>query len=167
MAITLNKLEQYLDELEFNYQQKDEDTLLTGAKDENGQVMIVIRLMEDGEFLQIRTVQHLDDLVKEANDENRAALLSWMLYRNYQTKLGAWEYDPSDHDHHISIGFGIEDGDLTLKQFARMLNTITKSCEIIPEMKQVLCVEAEIDPKELKRQELLAQLAALDGNTGI
>ncbi|RTE67760.1 hypothetical protein EH243_02085 [Amphritea opalescens] len=167
MAITLSKIEQYLGELDFNFQSKDETTLLTGAKDENGQVMIVIRLMEDGEFLQIRTVQHLDDLVKDSTDEHRAALLNWMLYKNYQTKLGAWEYDPSDYDHHISIGFPIEDGDVTLKQFTRMLQTIASSCELIPEMKETLGVEVETDPKELKRQELLAQLAALDGNTGI
>lgn len=167
MAIMLSKIEQYLDFLELKYQKKDENTLLTGAKDDSGQVMIVIRLMEDGEFLQMRTVQHLDDLIKEVDEDSRIALLKWMLYANYQTKLGTWEYDSSDHDLHLSVSFPIEDGDLTAKQFARLLHTLTSSCKSIPEMKAVMGVAAEIDPVELKRKELLAQLAELDGNTGI
>ncbi|WP_299203667.1 hypothetical protein [uncultured Amphritea sp.] len=168
MAITLSRIEQYMDTLGMKYQKKDETTLLTGATDEKGQVMIAIQLMEDGEFLLIRSVKHLDDLVEEANDEKRAALMSWMLYQNYKSKLGAWEYDPSDHDHHLSVTCPIEDGDLTFKQFTRLLQVITNSCEAIPEMKKLLgLVSEEIDPIELKRRELLAQLAALDGNSGI
>ena len=168
MAITLSKIEQYLDALEFKYKNKSEDTLLTGAQSENGRVVIAIKLMEDGEFLQIRSVKHLDELLEEADIEGRTDLLNWMLYKNYTSKLGTWEYDPSDHDHHISVAYPVEDGDLTLKQFTRLLQVITHSCEAIPDMKKALgLVSVEIDPKELKRQELLAQLAELDSNSGI
>lgn len=169
MAISISKIKGFLDQIDFNYQMKDEDTIITGYEDEGNKVMIVIRLMEDGEFLQMRTVKHLDELVEEASEEKRAALLNWMLKQNYTTKNGSWEYDPEDHDHHLSIAHVIEDGDLTQKQFMRMLSVLTNSASSIPEMKQVLGVASgsTIDPVELKRQELLAQLRALDDGAGI
>ncbi len=169
MAISTAKIKQYLKEVDFNYDERDADTIVTGFSDDEGnKVVIVIRLMEDGEYLQMRTIKHLDDLVAEADAEQRAELLKWMLNKNYTTKTGAWEYDPDDHDHHLSIGHIIEDGDLTYKQFLRMLGVMTKSASLIPEMKQVLGInDAAIDPVEQKRQELLAQLRALEEGTGI
>ncbi|GAA0681638.1 hypothetical protein GCM10009104_02920 [Marinobacterium maritimum] len=169
MAISTAKIKQYLDEVDFKYQERDSDTIVTGfTDDDSNRVMIVIRLMEDGEFLQMRTLKHLDELVEEADPEKRTELLKWMLNKNYTTKTGSWEYDPDDHDHHLSIGHVIEDGDLTYKQFLRMLGVLTKSASLIPEMKEVLGInEAAIDPVEQKRQELLAQLRALEDGTGI
>lgn len=169
MAISSAKIKQYLKEVDFNYDERDANTIVTGFSDDaNNKVVIVISLMEDGEYLQMRTIKHLDDLVAEAEPERRAELLKWMLNKNYTTKNGAWEYDPDDHDHHLSIGHVIEDGDLTLKQFMRMLGVMTQSASLIPEMKQVLGIkDAAIDPVELKRQELLAQLRALEEGRGI
>lgn len=169
MAISTAKIKQYLDEVDFKYQERDSDTIVTGFSDDQGnKVMIVIRLMEDGEFLQMRTLKHLDDLVAEAEPEKRVELLKWMLNKNYTTKAGSWEYDPDDHDHHLSIGHVIEDGDLTSKQFMRMLGVLTKSASLIPEMKEILGInDAAVDPVEQKRQDLLAQLRALEEGTGI
>lgn len=169
MAITTAKIKQYLNQLDFNFEERDENTVVTGMSDENdNSVVIAIRLMEDGEFMQIRTLKHLDDLVAEAAPEKRIELLKWMLNQNYTTKTGAWEYDPDDHDHHLAIGHVIEDGDVTFKQFARMLGAVSRSAKLIPEMKEVLGIkEAAIDPVEQKRQELLAQLRALEEGTGI
>lgn len=169
MAITAKTLKQYLEQADFNYEERSEDTLVTGFTGDSGDsVVIAIRLMEEGEYLQMRTLKHLDDAVAEAQPERRDALLKWMLNRNYTTKLGSWEYDPDDHDHHIAIGHPIEDGDLTYKQFVRMLGTLAKSTDLIPEMKSILGLsEPELDPVEQKRQELLAQLRALEDGTGI
>ncbi|GAA0787017.1 YbjN domain-containing protein [Marinobacterium sediminicola] len=169
MAINTAKIKQYLKEIDFNYEERDADTIVTGFSDDDGhQVVIAIRLMEDGEFLQMRTIKHLDDLVAQAEPEKRVELLKWMLNKNYTTKTGSWEYDPDDHDHHLSIGHVIEDGDLTCKQFLRMLGVMTSSASLIPEMKAVLGIsEVAIDPVEQKRQELLAQLRALEEGAGI
>ncbi|SEG75145.1 hypothetical protein [Marinobacterium lutimaris] len=168
MAISLAKIKQYLDEVELNYDERDENTLAVGFSSEGNKIVIVIRLMEEGEFLQMRTIKHLDGLVETADPEKRANLLTWMLNQNYSTKTGAWEYDPDDHDHHISIGHVIEDGDLTKKQFVRMLSVLTNSAKLIPEMKEILGFgEESVDPVEQKRQELLAQLRALEDGTGI
>lgn len=169
MAITTATLKRYLEEINFNYEERDEDTLVTGYTGESDErVVILIRLMENGEYLQMRTIKHLDDLVAQAPAEKRDALLKWMLNRNYVSKLGAWEYDPDDHDHHIAIGHAIEDGELTQKQFMRLLVTLSKSADLIPEMKEILGVAApEVDPVEQKRQELLAQLRALEDGAGI
>lgn len=169
MAINTDTLKSYLKLIDFSYDEHDENTLVTGTQDDDGnKVMIVIKLMEDGEFLQLRTIKHLDDLVAEAEPEKRTELMKWMLNQNYSTKTGAWEYDPEDHDHHIAVGHVIEDGDLTAKQFVRLLKVMINSASKIPEMKSILGFgEPAIDPVEQKRQELLAQLRALEDNTGI
>jgi hypothetical protein len=52
----------------------------------------------------------------------------------------------------------------------RMLAVMIKSVELIPEMKKVLGIEsaaAADDVTAKKREELLAQLRALDGQSGI
>ncbi|AWI78975.1 hypothetical protein CEW87_06120 [Parazoarcus communis] len=168
MAISLSRIESYLDEMEVNYKVRDEKSIITSFGEQPNAVMVIILLTEEGELLEIRTVKHLDDLVAEASEEKRAKLLAWMLNANYSSKIGAWEYDPDDHDHHLSISVPIEDGDLTLKQFVRMLGVIAKSATLIPEMKAVLGVaDAAVDEKERKRRELLAQLHALDNDSGI
>ena len=168
MAISLSKIEAYLDEMEVSYKVRDEKSIVTGFGEQPNSVMIIIILSEEGEFLEIRTVKHLDDLVAEARQEKRTKLLNWMLNANYSSKIGAWEYDPDDHDHHLSVSFPIEDGDLTVKQFGRMLGVVAKSAQLIPEMKAVLgLADGAEDEKERKRRELLAQLHALDNDSGI
>ncbi len=168
MAISAATIKQYLENVELNYDERDENTFAVGFSKDDNKVVILIRLMEDGEFLQMRTIKHLDGLLETADPEKRADLLTWMLKKNYSTKNGSWEYDPDDHDHHIAIGHVIEDGDLTQKQFVRMLSILTNSASLIPEMKEILGFgEESIDPVEQKRQELLAQLRALEEGTGI
>lgn len=171
MAIALSDVKDFLDEIGLKYQEKDEETLLFPYTDTDidERVLIAVSLLEDGEFLRMRTVKHLDDLVAEAEPEKRQALLEWMLYQNYQTKLGTWEYDPNDHDHHIAVTIGIEDGGMTKKQLMRMLSVVLKSVELIPEMKKVLGIAPanDADDVEKKRAELLAQLAELDSQSGI
>jgi len=162
MAIKISKIQSYLDDMGVNYENRENDTIAFPMSDEENKIVIVIKLMEDGEYIQMRTVKHLDGLVEEASEEKRAALLKWMLHRNYISKLGAWEYDPADHDHHISIACAIEDGDLSTKQFLRMFKIIANSLDLIPEMKEVLGISDGMSAKEKKRQALLKQLQDLD-----
>lgn len=169
MATELSTLKLILDKIEINYQERDENTLiLPYTGDNDSKIMVVVRLLEDGELVNIHTVQHLDDLVAQATEENRVKLLEWMLYRNYQTKIGTWEYDPSDHDIHFSCEVILEDEEINIKAFIRAFSTVLKSADVIEEMKQVLGVaSAEEDEKEKKRQELLRQLRELEGDNGI
>ena len=172
MAITLKDVTAFLDEIGIKYQEKDEETLLFPYSDDDidEKILIAVNLLEDGEFLRMRTVKHLDDLVAEADEEKRRALLEWMLYQNYRSKLGTWEYDPSDHDHHLAVSLGIEDGSMSKKQMMRMLSVMLKSVELIPEMKKILGIEtatSDTSESDKKRAELLAQLAALDEPSGI
>ncbi len=172
MAITFKDVTDFLDEIGLKYQEKDEETLLFPYSDDdiNEKILVAVSLLENGEFLRMRTVKHLDDLVAEADAEKRQALLEWMLYQNYRSKLGAWEYDPTDHDHHLAVTLGIEDGGMTKKQMMRMLAVMLKSVEMIPEMKKVLGIESADSGQseaDKKRAELLAQLAELDGQSGI
>ena len=162
MAIKISKIQSYLDDMGVNYENRENDTIAFPMSDEENKIVIVIKLMEDGEYIQMRTVKHLDDLVEQASEEKRADLLKWMLHKNYVSKLGAWEYDPADHDHHIAVACSIEDGDLTTKQFLRMFKIIANSLDLIPEMKEVLGISDGMSAKEKKRQALLKQLEELD-----
>lgn len=172
MAIALSDVKDFLDGIGLKYKEKDEESVLFPFTDDeiDEKVLIAVSLLEDGEFLRMRTVKHLDDLVAEADEDKRQALLQWMLYQNYRSKLGTWEYDPTDHDHHIAVSMGIEDGTLSKKQMMRMLAVVLKSVELIPEMKKVLGIESASSNEsdtDKKRAELLAQLAELDGPSGI
>ena len=172
MAISMKDVTDFLDEVGLKYKEKDETTILFPFSDDeiDEKILVAVSLQEDGEFLSMRTVKHLDDLVAEADEEKRRALLDWMLYHNYRSKLGAWEYDPSDHDHHLAVTLGIEDGSASKKQLMRMLSVMIKSVELIPEMKKVLGIESASssdDENEKKRAALLAQLAELEGQSGI
>jgi hypothetical protein len=172
MAITLKEVTDFLDEVGLKYQAKDEETVIFPYSDTDidEKILVAVSVVEDGEYLRMRTVKHLDDLVAEADEEKRRALLEWMLFQNYRSKLGAWEYDPSDFDHHLAVSMPIEDGTASKKQMMRMLAVMIKSVELIPEMKKVLGIEsaaAADDVTAKKREELLAQLRALDGQSGI
>ena len=172
MAMALSDIKDFLDEIGINYQEKDDETVLFPYSDSDidEKILVVVRLLESGEFRQMHTIKHLDDLVAEASPEKRQALLEWMLYQNYKTKVGTWEYDPTDHDHHLTVSCGIEDGELTKKQMMRMFAVMIKSVELIPEMKKVLGIEPAANDEsvtEKKRAELLAQLAELDAQSGI
>ncbi len=162
MAINITQIQGYLDELGVNYENRDEDTIVFPMSDKENKIVIVTKILEKGEYIQMRTLKHLDDLVSEATEEKRVALLKWMLGKNYKSKLGSWEYDPEDHDHHMAIGHSIEDGELTKKQFHRMFKVVANSLDDIPEMKEILGVSSGMSAKEKKRQELMQQLQALE-----
>lgn len=173
MAISLKDVTDFLDEIGLKYEVKDSDDVVFpySDKDTGENILVVVSVLENGEYLRMRTVKHLDDLVAEADEEKRRALLDWMLYQNYRSKLGTWEYDPNDHDHHISVSLGVEDGTVTHRQMMRMLSMVLKSVELIPEMKRVLGLlpadNGDADEIEAKRAALLAQLRELDGQSGI
>jgi len=164
MAIEQSLITGFLDKINVKYRVRDEEDIITTfSSDDGDKVMVVISLLENGEFLRMRTIKHLDDLIEQAPEEKRMALLEWMLKYNYNHKMGTWEYDPEDHDHRITTTMTIEDGSVKAPQFIRMLKVMMDSVDLIPEMKKVLGIEeADEDDVEKKRKELLAQLAALD-----
>ena len=168
MAIKQSLIKSYLEDIGINFHEKDEDTIVfpyTG--DEDSKIMVVCRIMEDGEYFKMHTIKHLDDLMDSVAEDKKNALKDWMLYENYKTKTGSWEYDPSDNDIHFSVEYPIEDGDLTKMQFTRGFAVVLKSADKIPEMKKVLgLVSDEMDEKERKRQELLRQLQELESGSG-
>ncbi len=162
MAIKITQIQGYLDDMGVNYENRDDETLVFPMSDDDNKIVIIVKVLEDGEYLQMRTLKHLDDLLAEAAEDKRVDLLKWMLGTNYKRKLGAWEYDPEDHDHHIAVGHSIEDGDLTLKQFMRMFKIVANSLDDIPEMKEILGISDGMSAKEKKRQELMKQLQDLE-----
>lgn len=167
MAIQQSLIKAFLDDIGLNYQERDQETMVFSyTGDNDSSIMVVARIMEDGEYFKMHTIKHLDELMDTVSEDKKNALKDWMLYRNYSTKVGAWEYDPSDNDIHFSVEYPIEDGTLTKKQFLRGFAAVIQSADVMLEMKQVLGLAPAMDDKERKRQELLRQLKELEGDSG-
>lgn len=166
MAIKIEKIEEYLGELDLKFEKRKENLILVIISSEIDKLYVFIHLDENGEYIELRAIKHLDELVAEANEERRIELLKWMLNENYNKKIGTWEYNSEDHNHNFTIGHVIEDGDLTGKQFKRMLNSVARSLHDIQKMKDILNPNA-LSEKEKKRISLLAQLQELDEEDGI
>ena len=47
-------------------------------------------------------------------------LFSHLLFLNYKTKFGTWEFDPSDGDIRLAVEIPLEDALMTEKQFLRI-----------------------------------------------
>mgnify|MGYP002642063193 CR=1 FL=1 len=47
-------------------------------------------------------------------------VLSHLLFLNYKTKFGTWEFDPSDGDIRLAVEIPLEDALMTEKQFLRI-----------------------------------------------
>ena len=166
MAIKIEKIEEYLNKMDLGFEKRKENLIVVIISGEIDKLFIVIHLDEDGKYIEISAIRHLDELIAEANEDRRIELLKWMLNENYKKKIGTWEYNSEDHNHRITVGHVIEDGGLTGKQFKRMLNSVARSLHDIQNMKDILNPNA-LSEKEKKRISLLAQLQELDEEDGI
>jgi hypothetical protein len=65
-------------------------------------------------------------------------LLPQLLYYNYMTKFGTWEYDPSDGDLRFAIEIPLEDATMTEGQFRRIMSMMETSLEQVANIKHIL-----------------------------
>ena len=133
MATTLKEISEYLDSQNLKYEtHADQDYILTGFKtttyknnDGKDQLLIVIKLEENGEFLKMFTPKAYQ--YKEG--PNLGVVLQACMFVSWRTKMLQYEFDPTDGEIRAVIEFPLEDARLTKKQFMRVLMAIPELLE--------------------------------------
>ena len=183
VKVTLELLKDYLEKADYKYNEQD-DVIVLGAKGEC-QLYIFIRVREDGEFLSINT--QLDDpngnfLKLPADNQYKKELMEYLLDESFKYKVGHWGLDKDDGDIRFISNYHVEDGELTQKQFIRIIKSILATADdAAVDIDSILktgktksgAKEAETKDLAKQAQELLAQgktseamelLAKLAGN---
>lgn len=142
MAVTLEEITGFLDSLELKYEyDKDKEQILLINGDEDSTYVHFIRAQEDGDIFkwQMQILDENKDSLTVKEHENLDKLLTHMLYLNYNTKFGTWEYDPSDGDIRLAVEIPLEDATMTKKQFTRVASLMLKDADKhVDELLQVL-----------------------------
>jgi hypothetical protein len=164
MAVTLEEIAGWLDTMGIEYLQ-GEDKILFGAnnEDETNQRGYFIRAKEDGDIFEAQ-MQLMDEKLNNItikDHEHLSKVLEYILYLNYNTKFGTWEFDPSDGDIRLAVEIPLEDAKMTEKQFARVMSLLMRDGgEAAAEVREILKT-GEIPKKDDAAAEMLAKLEAL------
>jgi hypothetical protein len=128
MATTIEEITQFLTEMELKFGLRD-GKVFTGFKTKNYRdsdgddaIRIVIRLYENGEFLEIFS----PNLYKCKESPNLHMVLQSLLMVSWSTKMVQFEYDANDGEIRAVIEFPLEDSKLTCKQLGRCMHGIAK-----------------------------------------
>ena len=154
MAVNVQEIAEYLDQLGWDYRIDEEDErIVTGVEGDNVEdFLIVVQLDEDGKFFRVFAPQVLSGV---KDHPHKAAILQTMLVISWETKMLQWEYDPSDGEIRAIIEFPIEDSTLTEKQFNRCLSGLVQLVDTvaIPRLQEVM--ETGHDPGNVEVGERL------------
>jgi hypothetical protein len=154
MAVNVQEIAEYLDQLGWDYRiDEEEDRIVTGVEGDNVEdFLIVVQLDEDGKFFRVFAPQVLSGV---KDHPHKAAILQTMLGISWETKMLQWEYDPSDGEIRAIIEFPIEDSTLTQKQFNRCLSGLIQLVDnvAIPRLQEVM--ETGHDPGNVEIGERL------------
>ncbi|MCX6051031.1 MAG: hypothetical protein NTZ60_00820 [Campylobacterales bacterium] len=163
MAIELKQIVEWLEEQELKFQHiQEKSVIILMSGNEKETQTHFIRAKDDGVIFEW-TMQLLDennDNIKIKDHKYSMQVLSHILYINYQTKFGTWEFDPSDGDIRLAVEIPLEDALMTKKQFNRvseyMLGYGSSSAS---EIRQILKT-GEV-PKDPSNAAMVAQLEAM------
>ncbi len=169
MAITLKEINKWLDAKELNYEymeEKERTVFPFGNKDIN--LICFFKARDEGTVFEAQ-VQIINDEYKTVDIKDHkylSQLLQHMLYINYKTKFGTWEFDPSDGDIRLAIEIPLEDALMTEKQFNRILNYIMQNgAEYAQELITIMNTGEFVEDKDTDaelRAKLLAMLESLE-----
>jgi hypothetical protein len=169
MAFTLAQIKGYLDELEMKIISDDEDKIVFGMGSDGQVGGVFIRAREDGEVFDLQMEPLNEDMSNfdlDTDTPHLATALAHMLYMNYKSKFGSWEYDPSDGDIRFSVEIPLEDAVMTKKQFKRVLSMVDTQISQIAEIKTILETgEVPVKDNSDEIAQLEALLAALKGSS--
>lgn len=165
MAITLQEIAKYLEAEEFNYKLDAEREVIVTGVAKNGQSgALYIRMKENGEMFSLEMEPLKDDTSGHfdvsVNHPHLMLLLQQMLYANYQTKFGSWEYDPSDGDLKFTVELPVEDGTITLKQFHRIVSGAFTALDSQAAFKKIL-ETGKVPAEESQEEKAIALLKAM------
>jgi len=163
MSVSLEQIAKWLESQSVKYKHDTEkEVIVFGAGNDETTQAHYIRAKEDGTMFEWQ-MQLLDENTKNIsikNHEHAELALSHMLYVNYQTKFGTWEYDPSDGDIRLAVEIPLEDSVMTEKQFNRIFSyMVSNGQENSDEIRHILATgELKEDNSDA---EMLATLEAM------
>jgi len=149
-------------------QGEDTDIFYFGAQGDNVLKFLFI-VEKDADVIQFRLWDVLEDDEKEkigSNESIRLKLLTYLLQKNYQYKLGKWAMDEDDHSlnfviaHHEEVENGIDKS--LLKRVKSIL--FSDGDDMITEIKEIINgTQSTSDSSDKSMENLLKAL----GNSGI
>jgi hypothetical protein len=122
MATTVEEIKEFLDtkEVKYLYDQQKEVFVISFAPN-----VLLVRLEENGEFLQFRTL----NFYQYKTGKYKEGILQLLCALNYQRKLIKFGYDPEDGELNGCVDIPIEDCGLTARQFFRSMAALLEALE--------------------------------------
>ena len=163
MAVTLEEIAGFLTNMDLKHDyQKEKERIILAAGDADITTTHFIRAKEDGDIFewQMQILDENRDVLSVKDHQHAGKALSHLLYLNYQTKFGTWEYDPSDGDVRLAIEIPLEDALMTQKQFKRISSLMLgNSSAHVKEILNIL--KTGEAPQDESKEDLMAQLEAM------
>ena len=122
MATSTDNIREFLDlkEVKYLYDSEKEVFVMSFAPN-----VLLVRLEENGEFLQFRTL----NFYQYKNGKYKEHVLQILAAMNYQRKLVKFGYDPDDGEINGCIDIPIEDATFTSTQFFRCMAALLEALE--------------------------------------
>lgn len=153
MAFTLNEIGTYLENLKCEYVlDKELDSLSVDVTDGEEYGFVIIQTFEDGKIFSLEMKSYIDKdhFLSIPKDHPYINLvLPELLYANYQTLFGTWEYSPYNSEIKYTIEFPVEDSTITEEQFKHILSGVTTALEYQAKFKYILeqgCLPQKSEP---------------------
>ena len=165
--MSLQEVSDMFNEIGWKHQLEDEVIISMGGS-ATSNLAFFTRLGEDGEMFKM-TAKLLDDerdMISAKGNAYVKELMAYLLLRNYETKFGTWEFDPSDGDIQFCVEIPLEDNKLTKKQLQRITRMLNSSGSEADAIKSILAtgkLPLDGDDAANKIAELEALLAQLQG----
>jgi len=145
MSTSIRQIEEFLDDRNLKFKRDDSrNSILIPfgfSETEFDQVVLVVRLQENGEFFEIL----VPNLFKYPDGPHKLPLMQTLLNISWETKMLQWEYDPSDGEIRATIEFPLEDAPMTSRQFFRAFDGMLQFVQVFgPRIRTV--IETGKDP---------------------
>lgn len=130
MAVTLEQIGGFLDSMKLKYNHgKDGSVIVLFSGDDDSIYSHFIRVKDEGVIFEWQMQIVTDDKENLRIKEHKylSKVLAHLLFLNYQTKFGTWEFDPSDGDIRLAIEIPLEDATMTEKQFNRIASYMLRN----------------------------------------
>lgn len=162
MAVTIEEISGWLDQLEYKYKLEDDKVvLMTG--DEDSTNIHFVKAKDEGRIFEW-SMSIVDEEKKEKfkvkEHEHLSTLLAYLLQLNYTTKFGTWEYDAKDGEIAFNVEIPLEDAKMTFKQFERICSLTMDTLEYTDNIKKILATGEIPENKEDEMMEMLEALLA-------
>lgn len=133
--------------------QPENQQIITGVKADNfKRLMIIIRSLEDEEYLEIE----VPELIKGINpNPYKKNLFQTLLSLTNETKMVRWEYDALTDQINAKIELPLEDAQLTQRQFDRCLDSLVQLVDEIAMPRLLTVMQTGEDPGDVQLGERL------------